>query len=171
MTLAEVTLPYAKYAHISGTIGRVLLLAVSYKKPQICKTYFFYELVMLLIDMCMVKAAPIDATNFIQLLTTTIIFIYLYFDIVPSLIGILISQITFAAIRHHLYEETIGALTFVIAKNMGFLVISFLMAHVLVTYAGFLFTESEILHEHLLNQMEEGLIIIEDKTNKVLFQN
>ena len=51
------------------------------------------------------------------------------------------------------------------------LLVALLVAHVIVTAAGFLFTEAEILRDQLLNQMEEGLIIIDESCDKVLFEN
>ena len=48
--VAEAIFPIAKWAHIIGTLGRIVLLAISYKKPRVCRMYFFYELMMMLID-------------------------------------------------------------------------------------------------------------------------
>ena len=51
------------------------------------------------------------------------------------------------------------------------LLIAVLIAHIVVTAAGFLFTEAETLREQLLNQMDEGLIIIDENYEGVLFEN
>ena len=39
-----------KYIYIVGVAGRLLLVVISFKKPNIVLTYFYYELVMLMID-------------------------------------------------------------------------------------------------------------------------
>ena len=133
VSFAREILPYAKWAYIIGTIGRVFLLAISYKKPQICKTYLFYELLMLFFDSCMVRSVDTSAYNFIQLLTITIIFQHLYFDFIPSIIGVAISQIFVTTIWYHMYEETIGGLAVLLGFNIGWLLLTFLPVHVIVT--------------------------------------
>lgn len=101
--VAEFLFPIAKWAHIVGSIGRVVLLVISYKKPRISKIYFNYEVVMFLLDQCLVKNTPIDAMNFIMLLSSTLSFVTLYFDFWHSLLGIFICQVSYTIIIMNLY--------------------------------------------------------------------
>lgn len=41
---------WAQYAYAIGTIGRIVLILVSYKKPTICKLYLQYSLLLSLLD-------------------------------------------------------------------------------------------------------------------------
>ena len=68
-----------------------------------------------------------------------------------------------------MYKESIEeALTYFLIMNTWLLIAGFI-AHIVVTAAGFLFTEAEILRDQLLNQMDEGLIIIDENYERVLF--
>ena len=89
--VAEAIFPVAKWAHIIGTLGRIVLLAVSYKKPRICRMYFFYEMMMMLIDQCLPRDIKLDILNFLLLLLTTINYFSLAFDFWPNLIACSIS--------------------------------------------------------------------------------
>ena len=74
-------------------------------------------------------------------------------------------------IHYFIYEEAIeAALTYFFIMTC-WLLIAVLIAHIVVTAAGFLFTEAETLREQLLNQMDEGLIIIDEDYERVLFEN
>ena len=48
--MAEAMFPYAKWIFLVGTIGRLLLVLISVRKPMICKSYLFYDLAMILFD-------------------------------------------------------------------------------------------------------------------------
>ena len=43
-------LPYITWIYIAGNFIRVILIIISIKRPQICKVYFHYECVMMLLD-------------------------------------------------------------------------------------------------------------------------
>ena len=43
-------LPYLKWIFNAGNFIRLILVIISIKKPQICKAYFHYECVMMLLD-------------------------------------------------------------------------------------------------------------------------
>ena len=49
--------PYAKWVFVIGTIGRLLLVFISLRKPSICKSYFYYDLAMIVFNQCLVKDA------------------------------------------------------------------------------------------------------------------
>ena len=103
--VAHTLFPIAKWAHIVGSVGRVFLLLISYKKPGISKIYFNYEVVMVLLDKCLVKDTPQDAMNFIMLLQSTIAFFALYFNFWSSLFGCFVCQIVYGVIIATLYNE------------------------------------------------------------------
>ena len=169
--LAEAALPVGKWIHIVGMFLRVLLLAISYYRPGVCKLYIYFELLLNVTDQLMVSDVPRSAINLIMLLKTTMFFYNLYYELKPSLVAIFLSQAAYSVIHFFIYNEAIKeALTDFFIMTC-WLLIAVLIAHIVVTAAGFLFTEAEFLRKQLLNQMDEGLIIIDEDYEKVLFEN
>ena len=145
--LAEATLPIGKWIHIVGAFLRVLLLAISYYKPSVCKLYIYFELLLNVTDQLMVSDVPRSAINLIMLLKTTMFFYNLYYELKPSLVALFLSQAAYSVIHYFIYNEAVEeALTDFFIMTF-WLLIAVLIAHIVVTAAGFLFTEAEILRE------------------------
>ena len=126
---------------------RVLLLVISYYKPGVCKLYLFFELLLNTTDQLMVSDVPRDAINLITLLKTTILFYNLYYELKPSMVAIFLSQAAYSVIHYFIYNEAIEeALTYFLIMTC-WLLIAVLIAHIVVTAAGFLFMEAETLRE------------------------
>ena len=66
---------YASWVYIIGELGRILLLLISIKMPKICRSYFSYQLVMLIANSCMVSSFD---TELVQQLLVTMSFLGLY---------------------------------------------------------------------------------------------
>ena len=101
--VAQAILPYAKWAHITATFFRIVLLAISYKKPRVCRFYFYYELMVVLIDQCMPKNISLDRLEFLILLLNLINFFAFTIDFLPNLIAANVSQIIFTVIWVSVY--------------------------------------------------------------------
>ena len=74
-------------------------------------------------------------------------------------------------IHYFIYNLAIEEALINFAIMTCWLLVAVLIAHILITAAGFLFTEAETLRKQLLNQMDEGLIIIDEDYERVLFEN
>ena len=62
-----------------------------------------------------------------------------------------------------LYEASFMAALSVCSLNLGFMLASMILGHGVITSAGFLFTDADILrqgNEQLLDDLEEGLVIL-----------
>ena len=102
--LAEAALPFGKWIHIIGMFLRVILLAISYYRPGVCKFYIYFELLLNVTDQLMVSDVPQSAVNLIMLLKTTILFYNLYYELKPSLFAIFLSQAAYSVIHFFIYD-------------------------------------------------------------------
>ena len=102
--MALTLLPIAKWTHILGTIGRVILLYCSYSKPKVCKLYLHYEMFMMLIDSLIVTDLPSESVLQISLLKMTILFYNFYYQFIPSMCAVCAAQICHSIIHSFLYE-------------------------------------------------------------------
>ena len=66
---------FAGWASIVGVFGRVILLLISIKKPVICRFYFGYELVMIILNECLVNVDRPETNDTLQILQTIFCFI------------------------------------------------------------------------------------------------
>ena len=89
--IAHHMLPVAMWAHIVLTFGRVLLVLISLKRPQVCKVFFNYDLVLLLVNECLVKEVGSEAENYIMLLLYFIFVFTTHLDFWPSFVGTFLS--------------------------------------------------------------------------------
>lgn len=81
-----------KYGHLVGVLGRGILLAISAKKPRVCKLYLFYEMVVLLASQCTVSHAQVDEhlMNTANQLKITLLFCTLYYNFWWSIASVLV---------------------------------------------------------------------------------
>ena len=98
-----------------------------------------------------------------------------YFDFYPSIACILGVHLSHIFSKSILYGNEITAL-FVI-QVLGVCVIQFLQlftVHIIITKVGMIFVEAEIVrvgNDQILNNMKEGVVILHEKTENVLFVN
>ena len=91
---------------IIHTIGRVILMLVSFKYLKICKVYFYYELLYTLFEL-LIPPSVLSAyynRNFI-LQRSYENFSYFYFDLWPSLGCSLATTMMSPIIRKVVYDE------------------------------------------------------------------
>ena len=50
--LVKSIFPFVKMAIIFMTIGRAILLLISFKKISICKVYIYYQVIYILLELC-----------------------------------------------------------------------------------------------------------------------
>ena len=61
--VADMVHPYAKWAMVSLICGRMLLILISLKYLPITKFYFFYELLVTLVNQCLPTVASVHIGN------------------------------------------------------------------------------------------------------------
>ena len=155
---------------------RAVLILISIKRPQICKIYFHYECMMMLLDQSMPRDIGIDTVSYILLLVTGINFFSFYYDFWVCLFTACIQRILFALIRSQIFMEDLDFKA-VIDTLISFvwILVTLSICHITISAAGFLFVEAEILRkgdEELLDSLDVGLIIVDkDDNNEVIFLN
>ena len=92
--------PYVKMAFIIGNFMRIFLIIASIKQPKICKIYFHYECVMMLLDLSMPRDINLNTVNYILLLVNGLNFCALCYNFWVSLITACMQRIVFVIIRN-----------------------------------------------------------------------
>ena len=67
-----------------------MMLLLSIKKPQICKLYLSYELVMLVCTEFLVRESDASSQNLVTILLTVVYFTVFYYDLWVGVIGVLL---------------------------------------------------------------------------------
>ena len=154
--------------------GRLVLILISMKNLSTCKIYIYYQILYLLLEECL----PRDyGTMQLKLLLSQSVldFSLLYFNFWPSCIGILSIQVFQVAARSLTYGKDVTSA--IIAECIGALAFQFfnlITMHIVLNIVGMLFIEAEILRagdEQLLNDLKEGVIIMDKESWLVLFVN
>ena len=86
LELCTTIFPYAKWAVICMTFGRLILMLISLKHLSVCKVYLYYELVNMLVLMCLPQDYSQDHGNMIFMLLGTLHFLLCYFHFWSSFI-------------------------------------------------------------------------------------
>ena len=164
--------PFAKWTHIVGTLGSLLLVIMSYRWPKISKIFLCYNMVLVLVHQCLLNDVSRGAENFIMLLMYIIFYFTTHFDIWVSLVATVLSQAANIVIQIMLYEAMIEEAMLGFFLNIVFMIFGLLVAHVVITLCGLYYSNAEVQREEniqFLNDLEEGLIIIDNDTNQILF--
>ena len=111
-----------------------------------------------------------------MLLLCLINFFAYSYDFLPNFIAANLTSVVFTVIVVNLYEYDIGLDEAVVKtfSNMIWISTTLLIAHVIITAAGLLFVEAEILrcgNEHILDSLQEGVIILSEDNNEVHYLN
>ena len=166
--------PYIKWTMIMMSYGRLFLILVSMKKLAVCKMYIYYQIVYLILEECLPR--DFGEMQLKVLMNQTVLdFSLLYFNFWPSCIGVLCIQIFQVAARTFIYDKDVTSS--VIAEGIGGIVFQFsnlLAMHIVINIVGLLFVKAEILRagdEQLLNDLKEGVIIMDEESGLVLFVN
>ena len=85
-SLCEVVFQYAKWASIVLVFGRVVLILISLKKLSVCKVYFYYNMLELVILVCLPTGESLE-TDLWKMMAKQLFNIFAsYFHFMPSLI-------------------------------------------------------------------------------------
>ena len=175
MSASNQIMPYLKWIYITLTLGRLVLLLLSIKNPRISKTYFYYEQVLFLCSAAMPLGLPADAQNDVDFAELQVNFAMFFFDVWPCLICSLVSQVLTPVFRAINYGEEFDMQ--VVTTAMGMMVsvtLAYLMIHCIFTQLGFALVGAEVergSNRLLVNNLEEGVVLLEQETNNVLFLN
>ena len=155
--------------------ARVLLLILSFKYLRLTKVFIYYNVMAALVwEIGLPHGMGLERINYMQV-QLVIVFILDYFDFYPSIaciVGVHLSHIFSESV---LYGHEITAL-FVI-QVLGVCVIQYLQlftVHIIMTKMGMIFVEAEIVrigNDQILNNMKEGVVILHETSENVLFVN
>ena len=165
---------FLQWAMLTMTFGRLALMVISFKKQQVCKIYIYYQILYSLLEECMPRDYGTMQVN-IFMTNNVMNFCLLYYDFWPSSICMVLSQAVQMVIIAVVYEETITAGT--VGMTIAAMVWQFgnlFLCHLIINSVGMLFVEADILrsgNEHLLNNLKEGVIIMDQETGMVKFAN
>ena len=84
--LCAAIFPYAKWIIICMTFGRLIFMLISIKHLSVCKVYFYYEMIIMLVLMGLPQDYSQDHGSMIFMLTSTLNFLLSYFHFWPSFI-------------------------------------------------------------------------------------
>ena len=95
---------------IIHTLGRVILMLISFKYLKICKTYFYYELLYMLLETLLPPSELSAYYNRRFILQRSYEnFSYFYFDLWPSVGCSLVTTIMSPIIRKVVYDEELDS--------------------------------------------------------------
>ena len=158
-------------------IGRVILMLVSFKYLKICKFYFYYEMLYMLLETLIPPSVLSPYYNRAFILQKSYEnFSYFYFELWPSLFCSLATTMMSPLIRKLVYDEGIKE-DYTLPQTliqMMYQSIVLISIQIIYSWLGFIFLDSEILrgsNEQLLNNLDDSCVILEENSYTVLFVN
>ncbi len=97
-----------------------------------------------------------------------------YFEFMPSMLSGIISLLPLFAKRAIFYEEPTGDLAMSCISTVLWMILNMIIVHLVVTKVGMIYIDAEVLREgntETLDNLEEGVIILDEKTMEIKFQN
>ena len=170
----ETLFPILQWTMIIMTFGRVILMAISFKYLSICKMYIYYQVLYGVLEDCL----PRDFGDMQSKLSNTnnvMNFCLLYFDFWPNCLTMSSLPILQLATNSFVYDKKItgSGLGESIAAT-GWQFFSLLMCHMVINAVGLIFVDADINrsgNEQLLNDLKEGVIIMDPQSGLVHFVN
>ena len=99
---------YLKIALITMSMGRILLMVVSYKNIKICRVYIYYQILYLSLEWLLPRDYGEMQTN-VMLSGNVMNFICLYYDFWPSCIWMLVTVVCQASMSVKHYGREVDA--------------------------------------------------------------
>lgn len=168
------TYTFAKNFIIIMGFGRLLLMLVSFKKLEVCKVYFYYMQLYKLVEQLLPRdygSVRLKLTMQYDLLD----FCMLYFNFWPSLITILVSHFTMFFIQMDLYQEEFTSAAFIgTFAGAVWQTINISCIHLVFNWVGNTFVKTELSkrgNEGILNNLSEGVVIVDQESGIVQFRN
>ena len=90
---------------------RFLLLMVAFKRPQVCRFYFYFEILISSLSALIPQHDYLnwDAAVRVHFTSTTLDFLVFYTQFRPSLVCLVVLDIFVAGVRSFVYEHTVYA--------------------------------------------------------------
>lgn len=172
--LMKTMFPILQWTMIIMTFGRLILMAISMKKLSICKTYIYYQVLYGILEDCL----PRDFGDMQSKLSNTnniMNFCLLYFDFWPNCLTMSALPLVQLMTNTFVYDKNMtGSLIWHCIAATGWQFFSLLMCHMVINAVGLIFVEADILrsgNEQLLNNLKEGVIIMDQESGFVHFVN
>ena len=122
------------------------MILISIKKLEVCKVYFYYEAMLVVLEQFLPKDMNAETANFILMIMQILNFLLHYFDWWPSLVTSMLTLVVQMIGRAVFHDEPIDAgriITLLI--SMIWLAGTLLGMHIIITKVGMIFVNAEIL--------------------------
>ena len=155
--------------------GHLLLFLISLKKPQISKFFIFYECLWSIFNITLPNGCPESQTVRLHV-STTLYALFLSFSYIDGLVPILVLRIyNNIVVKVMIYgdevtKKEIQSTILVIMVSIAYLMILYL----LISWIGEVYVKSEVSrvnNELILDNLDDGLIIIEESSRDLVFSN
>ena len=153
---------------------RIILNILAIKWLRATKIAIFLEIFVLIAENFLPVNITFENEIMFACLLSYCYFAVLYFNLWSSIIFSTMFYIIMCANRVYLYQDSLNTVL-----SFGFLIlplnfIIFMGIHMILTKFGFLFIDAEVLRSgnaQLLDNLEEGIIILNETSNEVMFYN
>lgn len=173
--LARAVFPYARLSVWIAGVVNVILFLLSFKWPQITKLYFYIMFYHHVNEMLLPYDIPEASSNILRIITGVVDFIACYFHWWPALILSMLNMFLSSLGRAMFYEMPFDSEAIIkTIVNMILVGVMVWFCHIVVTYAGMVFIEVQIVragNEQILDDLEEGVIIQNPETQEVIYMN
>ena len=156
--------PIVKYAMIAMTVGRLVLMLISYKNLKVCQSYIYYQAAYMILEMCLPRNYGDMQLNMLMV-NNVFNFLLLYTNFWPNCIVMLSTQMFQVASNSLVYDKEFNQqviMQCVISLFYQFL--NYFLIHIGTNLVGLLYVEAELLRQgnsQLLNEMGEGVIVMD----------
>ena len=171
----DATFGYFKNAYMILFFSRVIFVGVSFKYLKVTKAIAYLQLAKeLIFELGIPINRGSESAAFVNM-KTTLYFSLDYFHFWPTAIFCSAVSITNGVAKGYLYSNQMSNIvSYEVILNVLTNFLTQTIIHIIINAAGMLFVEAELLrvgNETLLNDLDEGVIIIDEGTGKVSFLN
>ena len=171
--LVDTLFPYLEWALYGMLILRSLLLAGSFKYPALTKFFFVHTMIYY----CLSNTLPQNYGRFqVEIAVAQSLVIYFAFGHASywfnMLSAIALTTYISLVVEHFIWQEQVKLGTWILC--VFYQIVIFTGMHCFINLSSLLYAEAEILrkgNERLLDNFEEGVVILEEGTGNVSFAN
>ena len=172
--LARDIFPYAKAVFITFSALRVIFFIACLQWPHLAKLSLYFEYSFYVIRFFLVQDINTPSDTHMTTLMIIMDFLLCYFEFMPGLIASLFALVLTYFKRAVFFEEPALDLAIDCAIQSVFVSVNLVIIHLIISKVGMIYTDAEVLrqgNDQTLNNLEEGVIILDEKDLQIQFQN
>lgn len=170
--LAEKVLPYCQIASYVLTAAKVILFAVSIKRPRVTKAVLYLETLQLVAEAMMPTEIDLASDLKLSLGTIGLNFWCYAFGWKTGLVCSVTAFAAFAAKRIIFYTEI--KLIVVLVMALNWILLQLFVLHLMMRKVGITQVDAIVLrvgNEQTLAKLSEGLVVLDDEDYELLYHN